>query len=410
MKLAAVGLAVPVSDKFQMANQAEMGKEIILTREALRIHQAATVIDTHNDLLYRIRSKGLSLLNLDLKSNQPNFHTDIPCLWKGGIGAQFWAADGGTVKSNKERSSLGLCLEDINLIHSMAEKYPDVFEMAYSADDIVRIRKQKKIASLIGIEGGAAIENSLSVLKAFYRLGTRYMTLTWGATIDWVDSASDKALHGGLTEFGEQVVLEMNRLGMLVDISHVSADAMRHVLQVSKGPVIASHSSCYALAATNRNVPDDVLRSIGKNGGIVMVSFFPGHLTQEGAQLEQAYWDYLHSLESDPSLTGNEITKLEDKWDEEHPMPKCSVERVVDHIEYIAKIAGPDHVGLGSDFDGIPFGPSNLEDVSYFPYITQVLLNRGHGEKEICKILGGNFLRVFRVAQQTTGPGMLGRT
>jgi membrane dipeptidase len=398
--MAAIGLASPVQKKSMIVRQTGMDKEIILTKEALKIHQAAIVIDTHNDLLPKSRTKGFSILDLDLKSRQPDFQTDIPRLREGGVGAQFWAADGRSVKPGKGKSSPGTCLEDINLIHRTAEKYSDVFEMAYSADDIVHIRRKGKIASLIGIEGGAVIENSLAILGAFYRLGARYMTLTWGDTIDWVDSASDKPLHGGLTEFGERVILEMNRLGMLIDISHISADAMRHVLRISRSPIIASHSSCYAIAATSRNVPDDVLQSIGKNGGIVMVNFFPGYLTQEGAKLDQGYWDYRHKLESDHSLTGDEIENLADKWDEEHPVPKCSVEKVVDHIEHIARTAGPDHVGLGSDFDGIPFGPSNLEDVSYFPYITQVLIDRGHGEQEIRNILGGNFLRVFRAAMR----------
>jgi membrane dipeptidase len=403
LKLAAVGMGAPVLERLSGSGPIADGKEIILTEEALRIHRTAIVVDGHNDLPYRIRSKGLSSLGgLDLMSRQPDFHTDIPRLLKGGVGAQFWVADGSLEKRGKGISGPRICLEDIDLIHRMVEKYPAVFEMAYSADDIVRIRGKGKIASLIGIEGGAAIENSLGVLDAFYRLGARYMTLTLGDTIDWVDSASDRALHGGLTDFGERVVMEMNRLGMLVDISHVSADAMRDVLRVSRAPIIASHSSAFALASTNRNVPDDVLRSVAKNGGVVMVNFFPGYLTQEGAKWDQPYWDYTHKLKSDPNLSEAEINKLADIWDAEHPVPKCSVEKVVDHIEHIARTAGPDHVGLGSDFDGIPFGPSNLEDVSDFPYITQVLLNRGHGEKEIRNILGGNFLRAFRTAQQAS--------
>jgi membrane dipeptidase len=272
--------------------------------------------------------------------------------------------------------------------------------MAYSADDIIRIRKKGKIASLIGIEGGNAIENTLGVLDAYYRLGARYMTLTLSDTIDWVDSATDKARHGGLTEFGEKVVLEMNRLGMLVDISHSSAEAMRDVLRVSKSPVIASHSSTFALSSTSRNIPDDILKSISENEGIVMVNFFPAYLTQEGAEISQLFWEYVHQLQSDSSLSENDINKLEDNWMEEHPVPKCSVENVVDHIEYIVKTADIDHVGLGSDFDGIPAGPENLEDVSCFPYITQVLLNRGYKEEAIHKILGENFLRVFRMAEE----------
>ena len=376
-------------------------KDIILTEEALRIHRAAIVVDGHNDLPFKIRIKGPSALEtLDLMTNQPEFQTDIPRMVKGGIGAQFWIAVGWMGKQGNGRSGSSYCLEEIDLIHKMTEKYSSVLEMAYSADDIIRIRRQGKIASLIGIEGGNAIENTLGVLDAYYRLGARYMTLTLSNTIDWVDSATDVARHGGLTKFGEEVVLEMNRLGMLVDISHISPEAMRDVLSVSQAPVIASHSSVFALAASTRNLPDDILQSIGKNDGIVMVNFFPGFLTQEGAEIFNHFWEYLHYIQSDPGLSENEIDKLENKWLEEHPVPKCSVEDVVNHIEHIVKTAGIDHVGLGSDFDGIPSGPDYLEDVSYYPYITQVLLNRGYREEAIHKILGGNFLRIFRMAEE----------
>ena len=372
-------------------------KEIQLTEEALRIHRAAIVVDGHNDLPYKIRIKGPSALEtLDLMKNQPEYQTDIPRLLKGGVGAQFWIAVGWMGKQGNGRSGSSYCIEEIELIHKMTEKYSSVLELAYSADDIIRIRRQGKIASLIGIEGGKAIENTLGVLDAYYRLGVRYMTLTLSDTIDWVDSATDIARHGGLTKFGEEVVLEMNRIGMLVDISHISAEAMRDVLRVSQSPIIASHSSAFALAASTRNVPDDILQSISKNGGIVMVNFFPGFLTQEGAEIFSHFWEYLHYLQSDRSLSDNEINKLEDKWVEEHPIPKCAIGDVVNHIEHIVKVAGIDHVGLGSDFDGIPSGPDHLEDVSCFPNITQVLLNRGYKEENINKILGGNFMRVFQ--------------
>jgi membrane dipeptidase len=372
-------------------------KEIQLTEEALRIHRAAIVVDGHNDLPYKIRIKGPSALEtLDLMKNQPEYQTDIPRLLKGGVGAQFWIAVGWMGKQGNGRSGSSYCIEEIELIHKMTEKYSSVLELAYSADDIIRIRRQGKIASLIGIEGGKAIENTLGVLDAYYRLGVRYMTLTLSDTIDWVDSATDIARHGGLTKFGEEVVLEMNRIGMLVDISHISAEAMRDVLRVSQSPIIASHSSAFALAASTRNVPDDILQSISKNGGIVMVNFFPGFLTQEGAEIFNHFWEYLHYLQSDRSLSDNEINKLEDKWVEEHPIPKCAIGDVVNHIEHIVKVAGIDHVGLGSDFDGIPSGPDHLEDVSCFPNITQVLLNRGYKEENINKILGGNFMRVFQ--------------
>jgi membrane dipeptidase len=374
--------------------------EIELTEEALRIHRSAIVVDGHNDLPFKIRTKEPSALEtLDLMKNQPDFQTDIPRLLKGGVGAQFWVAVGWMGKKGNSRSGPSFCLEEIELIHKMVEKYSAVLEMAYTANDIIHIRQNGKIASFLGIEGGNAIENSLEVLGAYYRLGARYMTLTLADTIDWVDSATDVAIHGGLTDFGEKVVLEMNRLGMLVDISHISAEAMRHVLRVSQSPVIASHSSAFSLAGSTRNVPDDVLQCIAKKDGIVMVNFSPGFLTQEGAEIFNHFWEYKHCLDKDPNLNENKITQLSEKWVEEHPVPKCSVKNVVDHIEHIVKVAGIDHVGLGSDFDGIPSGPEHLEDVSCFPYITQVLFNRGYKEEAINKILGGNFIRVFQTVE-----------
>jgi membrane dipeptidase len=370
----------------------------------MRIHKSAILVDGHNDLPYKLRVKGpLALDTFNLLTYQPELQTDMPRLVRGGVGAQFWVAAGYMGKQGDLRSGPSYCLEEIELIRKMTEKCSPVLEMAYSAKDIVHIRHKNKTASLIGIEGGSAIDNSLSVLGAYYSLGVRYMTLTWADTIDWIDSATDVPRHGGLTKFGEEVVLEMNRLGMLVDISHASADAMRDVLQVTRAPVIASHSSAFALAATPRNVPDDVLRSITQNGGIVMVNFYPGFLTQEGAKEDHLYWEFLRQLRNDPSLPVNKMDELLSKWNTEHPVPKCSVEKVVDHIEYIARTAGIDHVGLGSDFDGISSQPEHLEDVSCFPYITQVLVNRGYKQEAIHKILGGNFLRVFQMAQEKAG-------
>ncbi len=375
-------------------------RDIKLTDEAVRIHRSAIVIDGHNDLICKIRLKGPSAVDtVDLMTDQPEFQTDIPRLISGGVGAQFWAATGWAGKQPDNRSGQSICFEEIDLVHKIAEKYPSVLEVAHSADDIIRIRKAGKIASLIGVEGGNAIENSLDNLASFYRAGARYMTLTWAETLDWADSATDKARHGGLTDFGEKVVLEMNRLGILVDISHVSAATMRDVIRVSEAPVIASHSSVFALAPVPRNVPDDVLESIAKNGGIVMVNFYPGFLTREGAKDDHLFWEYYLRLKSDTGIGEIELNKLLDKFMEDHPVPACSVESVADHIDHIVKIAGIDHAGLGSDFDGISCAPEYLKDVSYFPYITQVLLNRGYKKEDIHKILGGNFLRVFRMAE-----------
>lgn len=404
-----LGFAVPsllysIISKSSIVGQEVNSNEIILTEEALRIHRSALVVDGHNDLVYSMHQKGLSSFDsFDLRTNQPEFHTDIPRLLKGGIGAQFWVADGSQMnKQANEKSSLRYCLEDIELIHKMTEMHPDVFELAYNAENILKIHEKGKIASLIGIEGGFAIEGSLNVLDSFYRLGARYMTLTWGETNDLADSATDTPKHGGLSETGKKVVIRMNQLGMLVDISHVTADTMRDVLNLSEAPIIASHSSVYNLSNSDRNIPDDILVGIAKNGGLIMVNFFPGFLTHEGAKIDKGYWDYLHLLQSDPEKNSTEIENLLQNWDNEHPVPMCSVEKVVDHIDHIVKTAGLEHVGLGSDFDGIPVTPDYLKDVSYFPYITQILLNRGYKEEEIRKILGGNFMRVFKKVEGMT--------
>jgi membrane dipeptidase len=237
-----------------------------------------------------------------------------------------------------------------------------------------------------------------------YALGARYMTLTHSENVPWADSATDKPEHHGLTPFGEQVVAEMNRLGMLVDISHVSAETMKHVLRVTKAPIIASHSSAYALAQHPRNVPDDVLRLVATNGGVIMVNFFPGFIVPEAARASKEMFQQARELRKKYPKE-EEFTLALKEWQREHPIPTGSVRTVVDHIEHIAKVAGIDHVGLGSDFDGVPVVPRQLEDVSYYPYITQELLNRGYSREDIHKILGNNLLRVFRQVEQVAKNG-----
>ena len=375
-----------------------------LTDEALRIHRDAIVIDGHNDLPYQFREKkDLSFQRIDISKPQMKLHTDIPRLRQGGVGAQFWSAYV-SASLAKDHTAVRETLEQIDVIHRMVGAYPDTFEMAYAVDDILRIRKQGKIASLIGVEGGHSIDNSLGVLRMYYALGVRYMTLTHSETLDWADSATDVAKHGGLTEFGEQVVREMNRLGMLVDISHVSADTMRHTLRVTKAPVIASHSSAFALAEHARNVPDDVLKLVAQNGGVVMVNFFPGFILPEGARAMKEMFQVGRELKA-KYPNDKEFQAAMEAWLKEHPFPTGSVHTVVDHIEHIIKVSGIDHVGLGSDFDGIWVVPKQLEDVSCYPYITQELLNRGHGKEEIVKVLGGNLLRAFRQAERVAKEG-----
>jgi membrane dipeptidase len=383
-----------------LAAQPRSREPVTLTEEALRIHREAPVFDGHNDLPYRLRElTDLDLRKIDLRKPQKELHTDIPRLRKGGVGAQFWSA---YVSSSPQKrgEAVRTTLEQIDVIRRFVHAYPDVFELALTADDVVRIRKDGKIASLIGVEGGHSIDNSLGVLRSLYALGVRYMTLTHSDTLDWADSATDEPKSHGLSPFGEEVVREMNRLGMLVDISHVSAETMRHVLRLSRAPVIASHSSAFALAEHPRNVPDDVLRLVHKNGGVVMINFYSGFIVPEAARLSRDMSQQVRELQK-KYPDRREFRAAVTAWRKEHPLPTGSVHHVVDHIEHVIKVAGIDHVGIGSDFDGVDTLPRQLEDASCYPYITQELLNRGYSKEDILKILGGNILRVLRQAEQT---------
>ncbi len=373
---------------------------VVVSDEARAIHKAAIVVDGHNDLPWQFRQKkDLSFNTVDITRRQRGLHTDIPRLREGGMGAQFWAAYV-PAKTAHDHSAVKMTLEQIDVIHRMVDAHPDTFAFANSVDDILRIHKEGKIASLIGVEGGHSIDNSLGVLRTYYLLGVRYMTLTHSETLDWADSATDTAQHGGLTDFGEQVVREMNRLGMLVDISHVSADTMRHALRVTKAPLIASHSSAFALANHPRNVPDDVLKLVAKNGGVVMVNFFPGFIVPESAQAMREMYRAARELKAKYPKE-EEFDLAMQTWEKEHPLVnRGDVHTVVDHIEHIIKTAGIDHVGLGSDYDGINAVPRQLEDVSCYPKITQVLLDRGYNREQIIKVLGGNLLRVFRAVEE----------
>jgi membrane dipeptidase len=365
---------------------------VVLTEQALAIQKEALLVDGHNDLPWQFRAKtDFSFRFLDLSKRVKDTHTDIPRLREGGVGAQFWVA---YVPVERKKSPVTETLEQIDVIHQFIHDYPDDFEFAGSVDDILRVRKKGKIASLMGVEGGHSIDNSLGVLRSYYRLGVRYMTLTHSADTDWADSCAGKGSHHGLTKFGEEVVAEMNRLGMLVDISHVSAETMRHVLRVTKAPIFFSHSSAFALCDHPRNVPDDVLKLVTANGGLVMVNFYSGFLTPTAKQVLMRQDQFESDLRK-KTTDDKEMQLAIDRWRKDNPMPPASIHDVVDHIEHIIKLAGIDHVGLGSDFDGVNSVPTQLEDVSKFPMITQELLNRGYKKDEILKILGGNLLRVM---------------
>jgi membrane dipeptidase len=295
----------------------------------------------------------------------------------------------------KDSSAVRKTLEQIDIVQRMVRAYPNDLMLATSVGDILRARKEGKIASLIGIEGGHSIDNSLGVLRMMHQLGVRYMTLTHSESLDWADSATDEPKCHGLSPFGEQVVAEMNRIGMFVDISHVSVETMKAALRVSKAPVIASHSSAYAIAEHPRNVPDDVLKLVAENGGVVMVNFYSGFIVPEGARTMAHMFDVMREFRK-KYPNDKDLQAAMRQWQKENPIPRGSVHDVVDHIEHIIKVAGIDHVGLGSDFDGIPTVPEQLDDVSKYPVITQVLLDRGYTKEQIIKVLGGNLLRAMR--------------
>jgi membrane dipeptidase len=367
-----------------------------VSARALAIHRSGLLIDGHNDLPWRLREEvgDLGFTKLDLSRRLDAGQTDLPRLRAGGVKGQFWSVYIPTNQPNPART----VTEQIDLVHRLVERYPDDLALALSAADIERAAAAGKIASLIGIEGGIAIEGSLAQLRGFYRQGARYMTLTHSETLDWADSATDDPQHGGLTEFGERVVREMNRLGMLVDLSHVSADTMRDALRVARAPVIFSHSSAYAIAPHPRNVPDEILPLVKANGGVIMVNFFSGFVVPEYARAAAEARVRLRAEHHDNAAYRAALT---DWYKNEAPkFPRGTVANVADHIDHLVKVAGIDHVGIGSDFDGVSSVPVGLEDVASYPRLTQVLLDRGYDEAAIHKILGGNLLRVFHEAEE----------
>jgi membrane dipeptidase len=374
-------------------------KPVVLTDAALKLHSSSLVLDGHNDMPWEVRKQGSSSFDkMDISQPQAKLQTDIPRLRAGGVGAQFWSV-WVPVEAGYRGEALSTTLEQIDLVKRMMARYPETFELALTADDIDRIHKEGKIASLIGVEGGHCIEESLSVLDKLYSLGARYMTLTHTDSLNWADSATDAARNNGLTPFGKQVVRRMNELGMMVDISHVSAKTMHDTLDVSEAPVIFSHSSSQAVSNHPRNVPDDVLARLKKNDGVVMVNFFSGYIVPAAAVTNVEVMDFERELKKkhdDPKRVEVELNR----WKKRHPYPKGTIHDLLDHIDHIAKVAGVERVGLGSDYDGVSKLPDQLEDVSSYPYITQGLLDRGYTQEQIRGILGGNMMRVFRGAEK----------
>jgi membrane dipeptidase len=373
------------------------------------------LIDGHNDLAWEIRERfksDVAAVNLavdtrhfPLEAGQAALMTDIPRLRAGHVGAQFWSV--WVPVSTQGFEAVQMTLEQIDLVKRMSAQYPADFAMAYSAADIRRIHKSRKIASLIGIEGGHQINNSLAVLRQMYDAGARYMTLTHTSNTSWADSATDAPAHHGLTPFGVEVVKEMNRLGMLVDLSHVSADTMRAALAASQAPIIFSHSSARALDDHPRDVPDDVLRAVATNGGVVMVTFAPPYVSAARNQ-----WEADHAAErtrfNSPPYAGLYIGQPErakaalTEWEARHPMPVTTLAQVADHVEHVRQVAGVEHVGIGSDFDGIPDAPVGLEGVDRYPALLEELMRRGWSDADIAKLAGENLLRTLATAEQVS--------
>ena len=371
-----------------------------LWQRALQIHRRAIVIDTHNDVTTPMTND-----DFDLSGTPPApYRTSIESMKKGGLTAEFfslyvkpWYVEHG--------GSARRTLDMIDSVYRAVERHPRDLMIATSVADIRRAKAQGKIAALMGIEGGHAIEDSLATLREFHRLGVRYMTLTWNNTNNWADAGRGEKKYGGLSDFGKEVVREMNRLGMLVDVSHVSDDTMSDALDVSKAPIIASHSSARALSNVPRNIPDDLLRRIAKNGGVVQVNFYSvfvdtDTVSPQSAERERrlkAQQDAIdEKYKDDPERRAEESDKLEAA----NPLPPLPISKLIDHIDHIVKVAGIDHVGIGADFDGANDMPEGAQDVSMLPNITYELLKRGYSERDIRKILGENLLRVMAAAER----------
>jgi membrane dipeptidase len=365
-----------------------------LWKRALAIHRKAIVIDSHNDITTPMTND-----DYDLGGPPPvPYRTSLDRMKEGGLTAEFFSV---YIKPDYVRSGAARrTLDMIDSVYRAVERHPNDLMLATSVADIRRAKKQGKIAALMGIEGGHAIEDSLATLREFYRLGVRYMTLTWNNTNNWADAGRGEKKHNGLSDFGKEVVLEMNRLGMMVDVSHVSDKTMSDALDVSKAPIIASHSSARALSNVPRNIPDDLLKRIGDKGGVIQVNFYTGFVDAAtvGPQSEardarlKAEQDAINEkYKDDPERRGEESDKLEAA----NPLPPLPISKLIDHIDHIVKVAGIDHVGIGADFDGANDMPEGARDVSMLPNITYELLKRGYSEKDIQKILGENLLRVF---------------
>jgi membrane dipeptidase len=360
--------------------------------------QKHPVWDGHNDLPWELREQSSYDLDaVDIAQRLTTTHTDLPRLRDGGVGAQFWSV---YVPSTLQGgAAVTATLEQIDCVHRMVEKYPDSLRLARTAADVEQAWSEGRIASLMGAEGGHSIDESLGVLRMLHALGVRYLTLTHNDNVPWADSATDTEVLGGLSPFGEDVVREMNRIGMLVDLSHTSAGTMRHALRVTSAPVVFSHSSARAVCDVPRNVPDDVLGTLAANGGVCMVTFVPQFVSPAVAE-----WRAEGArAAAQEGIRNTDIGAFEPfmaRWRADHPQPRSTLSDVVAHVEHVREVAGVDHVGLGGDYDGTPNLPEGLEDVTGYPRLLAALADRGWSDADLGKLTSGNVLRVLRDAEQ----------
>ncbi|MGP4113962.1 dipeptidase [Streptomyces sp. 4N509B] len=367
--------------------------------QARRLLAEYPVVDGHNDLPWALREQvGYDLDQRDIATDQSaHLHTDIPRLRAGGVGAQFWSV---YVRADLAGdAAVSACLEQVDAVRLLLARYPETLRAAHTADDMEAARAEGRVASLMGAEGGHSINNSLGTLRALYRLGVRYMTLTHNNTIDWADSATDEPRHDGLSPFGEEVVGEMNRLGMLVDLSHVAPATMRDALRVSEAPVIFSHSSSRAVCDHPRNVPDDVLAALPANGGVAMATFVSGFVLPEAVEWDRGARAYVSGLGLNPLSSAEETRAAYRAFEEEHPRPRATVATVADHLDHMRDVAGVDHIGIGGDFDGTTFLPDGLASVADYPNLLAELLRRGWSAADLAKLTWHNAVRALRDAE-----------
>jgi membrane dipeptidase len=368
--------------------------------DARALLRRSPLVDGHNDLAWALRQAGSQdLAGTDLTGPVGFTHTDLPRLAEGGVGAQFWSVY--VPVSLAGEAAVAVTLEQIDFVHRMAGRYPDRLELALTAADVERIFAADRVASLIGAEGGHSIGCSLGALRALYRLGVRYLTLTHNANVPWADSATDEPAAGGLTAFGREVVAEMQRLGMLVDLSHTAPPTMRDAFDAAEAPVIYSHSSARALCDHPRNVPDEMLARLPGNNGVCMVTFVPAFVSQ---QCRDWHLGLDAELKRRGLDSGDEASRAaREEYARGNPAPRSTLAQVADHVEHVREVAGVEHVGIGGDFDGTEDLPDGLGDVSCYPALVAELLERGWSEQDCARLAGGNVLRVMRDAESAAG-------